>query len=91
MNQIYLLDVIISLQARPEPHHHHMSHLGTNSGRKLQQGPPDLPTPESFMPAVPVETEDYAAQAPMTAPGAHLHDILSWHSYTPSYLGCVSC
>ena len=59
------------MQARPEPHHHHMSYMGTNSGRKLQQGPPDLPTPESFMPAVPAETESYSAEAPMAAPGAH--------------------
>ena len=48
-----------------------MSYMGTNTGRKLQQGPIGLPTPESFMPAVPAETESFAAQAPMEAPGAH--------------------
>ena len=90
------LDHITDLQARPEPHHHHMSHLGTNGGRKLQQGPIGLPTPESYMPAVPAETEAYSAEAPMAAPGAHLiHDFLSWRSFTPGIqiasVCCASC
>ena len=83
------LDYIADLQARPEPHHHHMSHLETNGGRKLQQGPIGLPTPESFMPAVPAETESYAAQAPMEAPGVHpKHTIPDYMSLRHHYTHC---
>lgn len=49
-----------------------MAYIGT-TGRKLQQGTPELPNPASFEPAVPVEeaqAQTFAAQAPMSAPGA---------------------
>ncbi len=54
----------VLLQARPSSHAK-PTYFGTFS-RRLQQ----LPTPESFEPAVPEETQAFAAQAPMAAPGA---------------------
>ena len=53
-----------ALQARPSSHAK-PTYFGTFS-RRLQQ----LPTPESFEPAVPEETQAFAAQAPTSAPGA---------------------
>lgn len=61
------------VQARPaEARHNKMGYFGT-TGRKLQQGPPELPNPASSDPAIPVEearAQEFAAQAPMSAPGA---------------------
>ena len=53
----------VSLQARPSTHAK-PTYFGTVT-RRLQQ----LPTPESFEPAVPVETHAFAAEAPVAAPG----------------------
>ena len=53
----------VSLQARPSTHAK-PTYFGTVT-RRLQQ----LPTPESFEPAVPEETQAFAAQAPTSAPG----------------------
>ena len=55
---------LCDMQARPdEGHHHHMSYMGTNNGRRLQQGPPGT-VPEDIASA-----EPDAAMTPMAAPG----------------------